>query len=188
MIIPKLLINSQFLEELVSPIFVKSISGEYIYCNSAYSKLIGKPLDQILNQDPVALTPRDLKEILKSKNGEPHTASYAIPSHEDVVKISIKTWAIYDINHDITGFIGAALITCDQAVKIGSKYQKLTKREIEVYNLLFKGMHAKDIAKELGISRHTATDHIKSIYLKLEVHSKYEAILKMLPLLSPSEP
>ncbi|MAT56893.1 MAG: DNA-binding response regulator [Ignavibacteriae bacterium] len=55
---------------------------------------------------------------------------------------------------------------------------ELTPREFEVLNELVKGSSYKVIAEALFISEETVRRHIKSIYRKLEVHSKSEAVAK----------
>lgn len=56
----------------------------------------------------------------------------------------------------------------------------LTKRETEVLDLLCKGKSYKVIADDLYISPDTVRYHLKNIYKKLQVNSKYEAMLKAL--------
>ncbi len=50
----------------------------------------------------------------------------------------------------------------------------LTKREMEVVDLIGYGYSNGDIAKMLFISEHTVKDHTKNIYRKLDVHSRFE--------------
>ena len=52
----------------------------------------------------------------------------------------------------------------------------LTERETEVLNLLSKGLANKQIAAELGISEHTVKFHVSSIYEKLNVTNRTEAV------------
>ena len=52
----------------------------------------------------------------------------------------------------------------------------LTARELEVLNLLAKGLRNKEIASTLHISADTVQGHVKSILLKLNVHDRSEAI------------
>jgi DNA-binding NarL/FixJ family response regulator len=54
----------------------------------------------------------------------------------------------------------------------------LTIREREVLKLLASGLSIKLVARELGLSLHTISDHTKSIYNKLQVHSNIQAIIK----------
>ncbi|WP_224997427.1 response regulator transcription factor [Cesiribacter sp. SM1] len=59
-----------------------------------------------------------------------------------------------------------------------STYTPLTKREMEVLQELARGKSYSMIAKSLGITNETSRSHIKSIYSKLEVNTKYEALEK----------
>jgi len=56
----------------------------------------------------------------------------------------------------------------------------LTPQETEVLKLLLEGHHKKTAAREMGISIHTISFHLKNIYEKLQVHSKTEAVAKAL--------
>ena len=52
----------------------------------------------------------------------------------------------------------------------------LTERETEVLGLLSKGLANKQIAVSLGISEHTVKFHVSSIYTKLNVANRTEAV------------
>ena len=52
----------------------------------------------------------------------------------------------------------------------------LTKRETEILEEIAKGKSRSKIAKEMFIDLETVKSHIKNIYLKLNVHSRDEAI------------
>ncbi len=54
----------------------------------------------------------------------------------------------------------------------------LTERETDVLMRVSKGFTLPEIAKQLGISRHTVADHVKQIYRKLDVSSRAEAALE----------
>ena len=54
----------------------------------------------------------------------------------------------------------------------------LTTREQDMLKLLVEGLTLPVIADRLGISRHTAVTHIKSIYKKLHVHSRGEVVAR----------
>jgi DNA-binding NarL/FixJ family response regulator len=54
----------------------------------------------------------------------------------------------------------------------------LSNRELEVLELLSSGKSYSTIADQLFVDKETIKSHIKNIYLKLEVHSKAEAIEK----------
>jgi DNA-binding NarL/FixJ family response regulator len=53
----------------------------------------------------------------------------------------------------------------------------LTARELEVLNLLAEGAPNKIIAYRLGISEHTVKFHLNSLFAKLGVNSRTEAVM-----------
>lgn len=67
----------------------------------------------------------------------------------------------------------------DRQKKNSGIISKLTKQEWEVLKSLEKGLNYKEIAKEKFVSAHTIRAQIRSIYEKLHVHNKIDAV-KML--------
>ncbi len=57
---------------------------------------------------------------------------------------------------------------------------RLTPQETELLKLLVEGHHKKTAAREMNISVHTVSFHLKNIYCKLQVHSKTDAVAKAL--------
>ena len=55
---------------------------------------------------------------------------------------------------------------------------KLTPREIDILWGIAKGFSYAEIATNLGMSRQTVPGHIKSIYRKLDVHTRGEAVFE----------
>src|SRR5919108_1355417 len=55
----------------------------------------------------------------------------------------------------------------------------LSKREIDVIELLLQGKSNKQIAFALGIAETTVEFHLRNVYSKLQVSSRAEAILKL---------
>ena len=54
--------------------------------------------------------------------------------------------------------------------------EPLTPREIDVLRLVAQGMTNRQVGQELGISHRTVQGHLASIYDKLEVNSRTEAV------------
>ena len=67
-----------------------------------------------------------------------------------------------------------------QIKKPSSDVEKLTKREYEILGLLAKGFLYKEIADQLGISLSTVRAHLHTVYEKLHVQSRTEAVVKFL--------
>ena len=57
---------------------------------------------------------------------------------------------------------------------------ELTPHETRLLKLLVQGHNYKTAAAELGVTVHTVSFHLRSIYEKLQVHSKTEAVAKAL--------
>lgn len=53
---------------------------------------------------------------------------------------------------------------------------RLSRREREIVVALGSGLGPKDVARELDISPHTVRNHMKAIYRKLRIHSRYELL------------
>jgi DNA-binding NarL/FixJ family response regulator len=54
----------------------------------------------------------------------------------------------------------------------------LTAREQDVLSLIARGFSYAEVARLLSVSVHTVQAHIKSLYAKLAVHSKNEAVFE----------
>ncbi|MGC3988638.1 MAG: response regulator transcription factor [Chthoniobacteraceae bacterium] len=85
---------------------------------------------------------------------------------------------------------GGAPMSAQIARKVVSHFQQirqpstevdqLTKREREILTLLAKGLPYKQIAGQLNISPSTVHGHLHTIYHKLHVQSRTEAVVKFL--------
>ncbi len=72
---------------------------------------------------------------------------------------------------------GEALANCRGENRAGSQKKGLTPREKEVLSLLTTGCTNKEIAKALFISEKTVKSHLNSIFRKLDVTRRLQAIL-----------
>lgn len=72
-------------------------------------------------------------------------------------------------NHAISGDVAARLAA-------RASQPALTERELQVLALLATGQRNKEIADTLSISEDTARTHIKSIFLKFNVHDRTAAL------------
>jgi LuxR family transcriptional regulator, maltose regulon positive regulatory protein len=79
-----------------------------------------------------------------------------------------------------TGIIGDLVPEVAHALSAshrrGQDWADLTDRELSVLRLLAQGLSQREIAKELFLSFHTIHSHTKSIYIRLDVTSREEAI------------
>ena len=61
-------------------------------------------------------------------------------------------------------------------LKSRNLFEQLTPREIDVLREVAKGLSNKELADSLGITEHTAKDHLKSILAKLRVADRTQAV------------
>jgi DNA-binding NarL/FixJ family response regulator len=57
------------------------------------------------------------------------------------------------------------------------RMERLTKREIEILQMMGEGASSETISTTLGMSPHTLRTHVQNILTKLSVHSKTEAVV-----------
>ena len=58
---------------------------------------------------------------------------------------------------------------------------RLTKRELEILRLVQRGRRNREIAQEMGLEEKTVKNHINSIYAKLGIGSRVEAMALRMP-------
>ena len=73
---------------------------------------------------------------------------------------------------------GHASLQHEVSIPFSYQMDPLTKRELEVIELISKGLKNKEIANELYISVGTVKTHIIKIYSKLDARNRTEAIIK----------
>jgi len=57
---------------------------------------------------------------------------------------------------------------------------RLSPRQLEAVNLLFKGLTYKEISESLGLSLFTVRSHLHSAYKRLQVKSRGQAVARIL--------
>jgi DNA-binding NarL/FixJ family response regulator len=85
---------------------------------------------------------------------------------------------------------GGAVMSPEVAIRVVELFRKtqgaepsaagLSPQELRLLKLLTQGHQNKTAAAELGISVHTVSFHLRSIYEKLHVHSRSEAVARAL--------
>jgi two-component system, NarL family, response regulator len=106
---------------------------------------------------------------------------------EDIVRsldAGAATYLLKDtLSHDLVRTIrevhqGQRPISANVAARLAERRGQpvLTNREIEITELLSKGMRNKEMASELGISEETVHAHVKNIFTKLNVNDRTAAL------------
>ncbi len=98
--------------------------------------------------------------------------------HNDLLQVGSKVFKVLATKGcDATTLLKASTLIGNTKLSAEdkAKLDLLTQRELDVLNLIGSGLQRKSIARELNLSVHTVSDHIKTIYRKLEISSKQEA-------------
>ena len=75
-----------------------------------------------------------------------------------------------------------SLLTDGTKINTTKSPSELSKRQADVLTCFAKGLSYQETATALNLSVHTINDHVKTIYGKLRVHSKSEAVFEALQL------
>ena len=75
-----------------------------------------------------------------------------------------------------TGEPGEAGAADERLLSAGAEFDALTPREREVLDMLASGLSNKEIAWRMKISEHTVKSHVASIFAKLDVSTRTEAV------------
>jgi len=144
-----------------------------------------------INEADVIITSASSASILDNEMAASSSASILILSDEPLnvreMTRSQSTWGILPLDASAEELLAAihalsqGLIVGERSLLFASEEETLsnsplTDRETEVLNLLSKGLANKQIAITLGISEHTVKFHVSSIYTKLNVTNRTEAV------------
>jgi PAS domain S-box-containing protein len=141
---------------------------------------------------------RNFDLLSQTKEGEPLWLNLSIfspvPGDEEYVvhlirDVTREKKTSIALDQFLADLVSQAIIPKDNTAEkqaknpAGLKHQALEKnpvilssREIEVLTLLAEGLPTKSLAQKLNISHFTARNHIQNILVKLDLHSKAQAV------------
>ena len=143
------------------------------------------------NEADVVITSASSVSIFPNETDPPSSAGILFLSDDQVnvqeMKRAYRVWGVLPTEssaEELTAAIHAlsqGLIVGTAALLFESGFERaednpLTDRELEVLDLLARGLANKQIAASLGISEHTVKFHVSSIYSKLNITNRAEAV------------
>ena len=181
-----------FIESIDDPIFIKNRAGLYVNCNRSFEKFIGISRKQLIGSTAFEIADNRMaelytgqdKELFESKTIQRYSA---IVSTNHGLKHKVGFTKILFSTDEGDGFVGIVnKIFAPEPVPFAAPHKSLcsprknslTNREVELLGLIATGGTAKEIGRNLLISHHTVTHHLKAIYTKLEVNNKIAALIK----------
>ena len=125
----------------------------------------------------------NISVISPADGGEPFLAHILRDvTQEKTKELALEQFLSYLEAHDLLSkesSAGKAPLRNPAAVKFAAMDKaaaSLSDREIEVLTLLAEGLPTKTLAQKLSISHFTARNHIQNILVKLDLHSKAQAV------------
>jgi DNA-binding NarL/FixJ family response regulator len=153
-------------------------------------KVVNDSLEDDLEAD-VIITSASHVSFLNNRTGDSPSAAVLLLSDDPLnvrdLKRSARVWGILPTDASAEE-LSAAVVALSQGLIVGTpallseteseplSQGPLTDRESEVLGLLSQGLANKQIAAALGISEHTVKFHVSSIYTKLNVTNRTEAV------------
>lgn len=148
-------------------------------------------VDEIAEADMVITTSASVASLPDELTDSVQSASILFlsgaPLNVQAMKRLNRVWGILPLDASAEELL-AAVHALSEGLIVGSsalifplaeetsERSPLTERESEVLDLLATGMANKQIALALGISEHTVKFHVSSIYSKLNVTNRTEAV------------
>lgn len=153
-------------------------------------KVVNNSLDEELEADVIITSASQASFSLNGADLSASTPTLFLtdePLNVRELRRSLRLWGV--LPGDASGEeLAAAVHALSQGLIVGtstllfesesepSSHGPLTERELEVLGLLARGLANKQIAVSLGISEHTVKFHVSSIYSKLNVTNRTEAV------------
>jgi two-component system, NarL family, response regulator YdfI len=168
------------IEQLQPDVVLLDLSGNSQV--SVWDKLL--QLQQEEYSSSIILLTDELEDIplgLALRSGVKGILKESCTESEIIAAVEAVTTGLIVLDPDAIGYTLALVETPGMEVNGQQKVllppiEALTPREIEVLEMLGSGMGNKPIAKSLNISEHTVKFHLSSIFHKLGVSTRTEAV------------
>jgi LuxR family maltose regulon positive regulatory protein len=133
-------------------------------------ELLGRGIGQLAHWSPLlAGHARLMRAPVRRQLGDAEGARNLIDQARDLLAECASTGIIGDLLPQVARALSAS-------PRRGEDWSELTDRELSVLGLLEQGLSQREIASQLFLSFHTVHSHAKSIYIRLGVTSREEAI------------
>lgn len=174
------------LNELPVAICIVDRDGKFCFINRSAAALLGKVLGRHYSG---VVAPEELsfarRQFAVKMIGQARATEYELTLLDRVgrrTRAHIRSVALRG-NHATVGVLG--VITPATSEPTSSEAQalrppaepKLTPRQLEALSLLGAGRSTTEIAAELGVSNHTARNHVRAVLRALGSHSRLEAVV-----------
>ena len=132
--------------------------------------LLGRGISQLAAWSPLlAGHARLMRAPVRRQLGDPDGARDLVSQAKDLLAQCGSTGIVGDVLYEVARALSPSH-------RRGGDWSELTDRELSVLGLLEEGLSQREIARQLFLSFHTVHSHTKSIYIRLGVTCRKEAI------------
>jgi DNA-binding NarL/FixJ family response regulator len=103
---------------------------------------------------------------------------YLVHGRFDPAELTAAMRALAEGDIAMMPVIAAGIIAESGEPSRSTLASELTKRELEILRLVQRGKRNREIAREIGVEEKTVKNHLNSIYSKLGIASRAEAIAR----------
>ncbi len=165
------------------PVFVKSIGGSFLHCNASFAEIVGVEIRKILGSRLIDIVKSEFSKACERSDKYllarlSPTQTYTSPIHNRLTneQFDVHLTKSICINEDGYPLGFMCIVRSVKKRVLGSAPAQLSARELDVLRLVAAGRTQKEISNDLSISIHTTAHHMKSIYLKLNVNNRVQAV------------
>jgi DNA-binding CsgD family transcriptional regulator len=159
---------------------VYDAAGKLLYGNGSVARTLASDPEGGCVRQEVERVARNLASIARARSADSRIRSNA-QSEVRTVLGTYKISAVFlelgfaSASHKVIVLLTAARAAAADIAGMGDKY-RLSQRELQVAQLLRRGLGTRDVAACLGISVNTTRRHTENILAKLGVHSRAQAV------------
>jgi PAS domain S-box-containing protein len=165
------------LENVNVPSLILNRAGKITWTNraarKAFGELLGEPFTSVVSSEDAPLVHRQLERKLRGLSFADYEADVFTRDGKRR-RAEISSVRIPDGNACSAIF---GLVRPGPPETRPPRTTKLTRRQLEVLQLLAEGASTGDIAARLHLSRETVRNHIRNVFRALDVHSRLEAVV-----------
>lgn len=167
------------LDRIQNPIFIKCSEANLIYCNDAFALALASNKNQLIGKClcDIARTcyhngPCKLAYMKAIRESTRITFKHSFIDDSSLIHAVYGIPMTIDFLHHSQSLVGVL----EAIHHSDTDTPSLSRKEIQVLQLLSLGHSVKSISQALNISPHTTAGYMKSLYIKLNVRSKITAI------------
>jgi PAS domain S-box-containing protein len=167
------------LRRLSFPIAVTDPEGRVSWQNDAMQRMVGNRVGRLFGEP---IVPEDRQRFREEylntlTRGEPRDLSVRFRALDGRVHSTEVSSAPLIEDGRIVGIFGVFHPEPDDSYELPHQVQ-LTPRQQQVLAEIARGCSTAEIAKLLGISTETVRNHVREILLRLDVHSRLQAVVR----------